>query len=286
MNKVGITSTSRFFYIIFRTFGLWFSTDSVVYKIYAVFMHVTFTLMFTVFMVMNLLLVSDIREATHALYMTLTIISMYIRVLCFLWYNSKIRLCLATIHDFDIESIEESNLLEIRLKPFLNLVIAFFIACIVTLVLAFVQVLFWREPGLPFPCWFPLDWKNNSRDYWVAYGYETCGMIMGLFTNVGIQMFSCYLMYMMRFWMEVLGVRLITFGDNVNIAENRSESTQKKIDETDVFIVQCISSHQTVLELKNAFQDSFAIAFFCDICTSGITICMLAYQLAVVSAIK
>lgn len=272
---------SRFFYIIFRIFGLWFSTDSRIYKIYALILHITFTVIFTVFMLMNLILVTNIREATHAFYMTFTIISMFTRVMCFLWHNSRIRLCLEPIHDFDIQTIDEAKLLERKLNSFMNLVIVFYVACIAVLIMAFVQVLFMTEPKLPFPSYYPLDWQHNRLDYWIVYFYQVGCLITGLNTNVGIQLFSCYLMHMLRFWMEVLGMRLVKLGSNVKDI-GRSETNTALKDNED-FIVKCIASHQTLTRLKNDFQISFTIAFFADICTGSITICMLAYQLAVVS---
>lgn len=110
--------------------------------------------------------------------------------------------------EFRLQNDDENNLVADRLKSYLKLWLGYYVMINVTGLAAYVSALYSTPLQLPFRAWYPIDWRHDKRQYWMAYTYQVVGMIMLANLNICIEIFPGYLMYMARLKMDILSLRL------------------------------------------------------------------------------
>lgn len=140
--------------------------------------------------------------------------------------------CFKSVNDFVIETEHETEFLQNRMEPFQKLALFYYILPNVCGINAYLKPLFAAKTELPFLGWYPLDWKNNSLDYWITYVYQVVGILIEINLNVTMELFPSYLMYMLSTQMEILGMRLERIStstcDNDVLAQNISFSINEQ----------------------------------------------------------
>lgn len=257
---IGPSPISKLLVFIFRISGLWYYPDTTVaYKLYAFLLHFVFSFLYTICFVVNVFFLTDVSDATDSLCITLTVVALLVKVFNFFWYNTLIQRNLEKIQQFQLIDDNEIRLVNSRTKMFSKLMVYYYCICNTTGITTFINAIFVTPPKLPFPGWYPMDWQHNNRDYWLTYFYQTLGMAMEINWNITIELFPCYVMFMISVKMELLGGRMANIkpmkiemmgDDGRTLMANRQvmdewdeEANQKSVR----MIADCIKVHQDIM---------------------------------------
>lgn len=236
MKIVGDSTLSKVLVFYFFICGLWskFEPNTIVSSSYYILSytgHLTLSFCYTGFMVVGLLFISDVNQITLSICVTFTCVAYVAKILNFYWHNDGMKKCFKSVNDFVLETEHETEFLQNRMEPFQKLALFYYILPNVCGITAYLKPLFAAKTELPFLGWYPLDWKNNSFDYWITYVYQVVGILIEINLNVTMELFPSYLMYMLSTQMEILGMRLERISsstcDNDLLAQNISFSTKE-----------------------------------------------------------
>lgn len=205
--RIGFTTLTRYFTYCFRFFGLWFG-DS-----HSSWLHTVHTGLVCAFyfvylscLATYLLFAEGLEDYVNAMYMSLTILSLFAKIINFVAQNGKIQRCLDQVHNFELENDEELRLYKARHKTFSRLMIYYYTVCYITALTGSVNAFF--QSSLPFRGSYPCDWRAGQNCYWAVFSYQTIGILLCVQLNVGLEQFTCFMMYEISVQLEILGERL------------------------------------------------------------------------------
>lgn len=183
-------------------------------------------------MVVSLVFISDVNEITLAICVTFTLVAYVVKIINFYWNNLGMKQCLRAVSDFVLENDDEFEFVEQRMEPFQRLALFYYIVPNLCGITAYLKPIFAVKTELPFIGWYPLDWRNNTMDYWIIYVYQVVGILIEINLNVTMELFPSYLMYMLSIQIEILGKRLERTGEQEseteNVFENISNNTREQ----------------------------------------------------------
>lgn len=222
---------NRILRICFKYFGLWFrESTSPQYKIYGFIMHLIFSVLFTLLMLLSVVFVTtSVSEATQALCVGIPMVVYVAKMINFVWYSKTIHRSLETVYNFELNHTKEEGVVLENLKPLVKLSILYVVLGNITIITACIQVLFMEEYRLPFVAWYAIDWKDNATNYWLLYAYQVFSMMMAVNLNSCIEVMPCFLMSMASTLMELLGERISKDG-----YQSIQRKEVRKIDEMSV----------------------------------------------------
>lgn len=216
--KVDESIISRLVVWVFFLFGQWSNeTTSILYHVYSFALHFGFVFLYLICMLINLIFITDVNETTHSLYVTLTELAFFLKVLNFFWFNRGMKECLATVVDFDLKNEKEAETVHKRMHFFNWLTFCYYVIPNLCAITASMKPLFVEKREIPFRGWYPLDWMNNDRDYLLVYAYQVIGIMIEVNLNVTLDLFPNYLMHMISIQMQILGKRLRNLGSYANV---------------------------------------------------------------------
>lgn len=202
--------------------------------------------MYLVCMILNFINIDTISNATDALFPTLTVAAHCLKVVNFYLNADGMQKIFEDIMKFQFKNDNEIRLTNERLRTLYKLSVCFLTTAHVTIILAFIRVLFiYDSPELPLQSWYPIDWKNVNSYYWIAYAYQMIGAIIILNVNGTLDLYSVFLMAIICKHIEILGDRLSTI--TVQYDEKTmypSSAEQERISEE---LVDCIKVHQNLI---------------------------------------
>lgn len=247
ITSIGYQLTSQVFLRMFQCSGIWFPGKlSYLYSVYAFMLYIFGSVAYAIFTAVNLGSAKSIADTTQGLFMITVVFSIFSKTTNFIYYNKRIRKLFHRIHnDFDLNTEFERNLVHTKLRSFLNIVIAFVVlnmACVST---GCISSALQPKKQLPFPTWYPLNWTVDKVSFWLAWSHISLATYLAIATNVGVQLFTSYLMFFMSVLMEVLGQRLCQLWSTV---EKNAEMKCKGNNSNDE-LISCIKMHQQILEL-------------------------------------
>lgn len=245
------TKLSSVILFILHIFGLWrnsntASTSLKLYKLYSYTIHFIFSLMYLMCMILNFINIDSIINATDALFPTLTVVAYCLKVVNFYVNADEMQKIFEDIMKFQFKNDNEIQLTNERLRSLYKLSVCFLTTAHVTIMLAFIRVLFiYDSPELPLQSWYPIDWKNVNLYYWIAYAYQMIGAILILNVNATLDLYSVFLMAIICKHIEIIGGRLA----NITVQyEKRTKypnlAEQERINEE---LIDCIKVHQNLI---------------------------------------
>ncbi|KAG4073266.1 hypothetical protein HA402_008612 [Bradysia odoriphaga] len=213
MKIVGDSSLSKVLVFYFFICGLWSTFEpntiaSALYYILSFTMHFTLSFCYTGFMVVGLLFISDVNQITLSICVTFTCVAYVAKIFNFYWHNAGMKSCLKRVNSFVLENDNEAQYMQNRMKLLQNIALFYYILPNICGVTAYLKPKFATETELPFLGWYPLQWENDSMDYWITYAYQVIGIFIEINLNVTMELFPSYLMHMLSIQMEILGMRL------------------------------------------------------------------------------
>lgn len=240
----------------FRICGLWpeQSKFTWLYRIYTLIFHLFFTIAFDFCKHINLFLETDLRLLTVGFFIFLAEISLVARSVNLLVNFNNITKCLNVAKEISLFDKNEVQIVRKNLSFFSKVMYFYMGSSTTACIFSWGAPLFSSEPMLPYPGsftnangrfvitteitksvagWYPIDWKTNTRSYWIAYWYQVIGTAYQAHAIVLLQLFSIYLMANIGARYEVLNYRLANLGE-------RTKRTETKF-------IECIKLHQEVV---------------------------------------
>ncbi|XP_037035068.1 odorant receptor 94b-like [Bradysia coprophila] len=169
------------------------------------------------------------------------------------------------INSVEMELYQRRQLLFTRILNFQLLMagLSVFFSC--------VSPYFLSEPSLPYPGWYPIDWRNDTTSYFVVFIYQFIGII---FVSHSIILMEAYAMYLM-----------IVAGSHLDILANRLETLGHKMTAIDIFEIKrsfridCIQTYTKIARFQNLIERIFSIPIFIQFLISGAILCVTVFQI-------
>lgn len=246
--EIGDTVSSRVMVWVLNKVGIWPPAGSIAYKIASMIFHLIFAYGYTMFLCLNLLFLADIGDLTDSLYMSLTCLGLCGKLTNFRYFMAKIQDSLEQIKRFPLISHSEDDFVRAKVKFFDTILFAYYSVSNLAGFAAYTYVLFDNGEGgraLPFHAWYPIDWRGSTRNYWLMYAYQVGGMMVLCNLNITMDLYACYVMYMISVKMEVLGKRL----QNI-VHHDRQETLQGnlKTGYEPNTLRACVGIHQNIIK--------------------------------------
>ncbi|XP_037031044.1 odorant receptor 94a-like [Bradysia coprophila] len=126
-----------------------------------------------------------------------------------------------------------------------------------------------------YPAWYPLDWYNERKYFWIVYCYQVVGICYEANAVVILEMFVIYLLIVAGAHLDILAMRLSKLG------ESAQDPTNIRSHEHD--LIQSIDVHNEILTFQQSVERTFSIPLFVQFIISGIILCITSFQIAIVS---
>lgn len=247
--------------LVFRSFGMWPSEKpSIFYRIYGISLLSIFSFLFTLTMLIQLFFFTKMEELTENSYMTLTEFALCVKILNFYLRSRSMQSHLITLNKFELHNDAERQHMNKRLKFMFFLLMTDFALTNSSHVSALSKILIFtskREFG--FPAWQPLDWENNTRDYWLSFTFQLIAMTITSNTNVVIQQFPSLMFCAVSAQMEILSMRMRSIGHKKIQKNSRlgakgdtvvNDVSQKESKQILQSLVESINLHHKILEYE------------------------------------
>lgn len=245
--------------LVFRSFGMWPSEKpSIFYRIYGISLLSIFSFLFTLTMFIQLFFFTKMEELTENSYMTLTEFALCVKILNFYLRSRSMQSHLITLNKFEMYNDAERQHMNKRLKFMFFLLMTDFALTNSSHVSTLSKILIFtskREFG--FSAWQPLDWENNTRDYWLSFTFQSIAMTITSNTNVVIQQFPSLMFCAVSAQMEILSMRLRSIGHKKIQKNSRlgakgdtvvNDVSQKESKQILQSLVESINLHHKILE--------------------------------------
>lgn len=209
-NSIGYQLTSQVFVRTFQYSGIWFPENvSYPYFFYAAVLYIFGSLLYAIATVVHLFSVKSVSDTTQAIFMLTILFSIFSKSTNFIYFNKRIKKLFHRMHnDFELYNEFERNLVNQKLRSFLNILIPFFVLCTVCVSSGCISSAVQPNTQLPFPTWYPLNWTVDKVSFWFAWSHISLATYLAIGTNAGVQLFSSYIMFFVSVLVEVLGQRL------------------------------------------------------------------------------
>lgn len=209
--RIGSSRLTRYFCTCFRVFGLWFDSKyaTQLNRVYTVAVCV-FYLVYLTCLMTYLFFTIDLEDTVNAMYMAMTILSLFVKIINLVAKNRQIRQCIKQVEDFELYNVEERRLYHKRHTHFARLMIYYYTVCYITGTASGINAVF--QGTLPFRGSYPCDWRQGGACYWSVYAYQMIGIMLCIQLNVTLEQFACFVMYEISIQLEIVGNRLEGIG--------------------------------------------------------------------------
>lgn len=243
---------SQILRLILYIFGLWPEPKThPLYKLYSTVLHIVVPLVYSICMSVNILKsINDVDHFTETLTSSLAVLSNFFKLVNYIYYKSNIIQCYTKLSEIQRNSRSNEKIFNSKLKNLNILTLMFYCGANCSVFAAIFKTLISTEFELPIPSWYPLDWKHNRRDYWIAYTYNTIGAFIVGNLNVTMDCYAYYLLAMVTAQFEMLFERIEELGkknhDNVGVD---TPSHKVALPDSVMSIKLCLKEHQNILLL-------------------------------------
>lgn len=246
--KIGHNNLSRTIHFFAKLLGIGFDpSSSLIYICYSYIFHAIFTFIFVLCLCLSIFFITSVNETTHCLYMSLTCLAFAFKVANYYYYHREIYTCLTAVRLFELNT-EEERLIYNRRNGVLSWIACFYyIIPTVCGASAYFKPFLNDDVELPFRAWYPFDWLNVEKYYWIAYGYQVFGMFLVILNNVTIDLTPAYLLNMMAIQTEILGLRFSKLGKGIPFEKVSLSQYDPEQRNNLRGLVDCIKLHQSIL---------------------------------------
>lgn len=242
---IGESAADKYIARVLYISGLWFDkTPSLPYRIHSFILLFVLLLPYVICLDIGVIISDNLAKATHALCASLPTSVFFAKAMNLYVNNQRIQSCLGRVHNFCLLDSDEKAFAKNQLGVFFKFTMSFLVICNVTITFICWRVMFVKEPELPFPAWYPLDWQHNNRDFWIAQSIQFYGMFIVANINVTLELFPCFFLMIIACQLKILGMRLQKLNSKCANEDNENtKSVEKLIDEnvkTHYFIMQLV----------------------------------------------
>ncbi|XP_030557982.1 odorant receptor 59a-like [Drosophila novamexicana] len=162
--------------------------------------------------------------------------------------------------DLRIKSAPEKAIysqLRTQLRNILYVVIGIYLPIGVFAEFSFI---FKAEPALMYPAWFPFDYVNSTRNFYIAHVYQIMGIGFQILQNYANDCFPAVMLCLISAHIKMLYVRFEQVGeDDAKDAEDQLEA--------------CITDHKRLLELFRTIESFMSLPMLIQFAVTGLNIC-------------
>lgn len=222
----------------FRICALWPAKSKYrwIYILYSIIFHSIFTVAYISLKLANLFIETDLNLLTIGFSIFLAEVSLVGRIINLFVNFDDIILCLNLVKGLQLSDENEHRIVKKNLSFFSDIMrfcISFSTcACLVS----WGAPLFASETKLPYPGWYPIDWKGNRKDYWTVFWYQVISVAFEAHAIILLQLFSIYWMMIVGAHFDVLNYRL----------ENMGKFGKTAV-ETEQEFVECVKFHLDII---------------------------------------
>lgn len=228
---------------VFNIIGLWPKEQGKthLYKLYGIIMFILFSLLVTISMIIELFLFTEMENLTDNMYMALTEFALLIKIINFYSRLDSMQHQLRIVQNFRLESVDEVKQFDRRLNFIFWILMLDFISTGLAVTNAMIKSLLSKsgEWLLLFPAWYPIDWRNDRKSFWMSFGHQYLALILTSNLNVAIEMYPNFLLFMISAEMEILGGRLNVLG------------YEKRLNDDCVIVTNSAKQNEILKQLKS-----------------------------------
>lgn len=209
------------------------------YNCISVTVFIIFVFLYDFLMCASVLFIEDVQEATENLHTSLTFLTTFGKALNYRFLFGRIQGLFRMSETFQLENVYESQFADRQMVRFNKLVT--FLYCSANSAVSFscIATVFSDTPRLPFPSWYPFDWKTNSTTYAWLYTYQVIGVMIQSNLNISLDLLTAYFMHVASVQLQILGVRLEKLG-KINGDGRPNQKTNTKD------MIRCISAYNRI----------------------------------------
>lgn len=235
MITIGKSSTDKYITTVYYLAGLWFDKNPTLrYRIHSFILIFVLLLSWVFCSFIGLVLSDSLSKVTHALCTSLPISVLFAKAMNLYVHNEKIQGCLKRVQDFRLYDAEEKKFIDKELSLFFKLTVFYATICNLAITVVCWRIMLDEHPDLPFAAWYPLDWKHNSRDFWIAHSIQFYGMLLAVHINVCCELLPCFMLTMIGCQLDILGMRLKKLNNERNKTMEIVEKSKKLDNERNI----------------------------------------------------
>ncbi|BFG04745.1 odorant receptor 59a-like [Drosophila madeirensis] len=148
--------------------------------------------------------------------------------------------------------------LKVQLRTILYAFIAIYMLCGIFAELSFISK---EERGLMYPAYFPFDWLNSTRNYYIANVYQIVGVSFQLVQNYANDCFPAVVLCLISSHVKMLYSRFEDIGKDTTI------DAEKQLED-------CITDHKRLLELFRCIEGFMSLPMFIQFTIAALNVCI------------
>ncbi|CAD7085734.1 unnamed protein product [Hermetia illucens] len=240
MRKVNSNRALEVLWVSMRILGLDPpEKHKVIYQVYSLCLNSTITFYYPISMIVNMFLLDTKKEVVSNLTLTISMFVCAMKTLNNYLKRKelrKIRDYLAKL-DVDVKFAADEEYLEYIVKVSFRYFVFYAAAFGLVIATCELPVMFAHERRLLYPAWFPWDWKNSTRIYYIIHSYQLIGIVIQIYQNLLNDTIPGILMWLLKGHLHVLKSRIerVGYDKSLSAEENYTE------------LVACIKSHKICL---------------------------------------
>lgn len=238
--------------IVFGIIGLWRPKwiSPNIYKYYSIFIIFTFPFLLTLTMLINLIFLKDKEQLTDSMYMTLTQLALFLKICNFCARNRSIQSLLTTVQSFELENSREETIYQKKIRFYFRILVINYFFTNWSHVMLQLRALSSSVYVDAFPAWYPFEPEEFSFvKYWTIYFHQFVGILLTSNSNVTIEMYPNFMLYMVSSQMDILCDRLKNIGYQKQKVDYSNKKNQMGIDQRETLFIlkKCVKTHQDIL---------------------------------------
>ncbi|KAH8321374.1 hypothetical protein KR074_003441, partial [Drosophila pseudoananassae] len=147
---------------------------------------------------------------------------------------------------------------KVQLRNVLYIFIGIYMPCALFAELMFI---FKEERGLMYPAWFPFDWLNSTRYYYMANLYQIGGITFQLLQNYVSDCFPAVALCLISSHVKMLYNRFEEVG------EDSEKDAEKELE-------ACITDHKNLLELFRRVEAFVSLPMLIQFTVTALNVCI------------
>ncbi|KAG4074578.1 hypothetical protein HA402_004449 [Bradysia odoriphaga] len=246
-----ITGMMRFFIVC----GVWPIAKRFrwLYAIYSLMFHLVFHVFYISCKFLNFFFETNVALLSVGFFIFLAELSLVIRIINLLANFEKVLICLKMVADFRIYDENEGILMNKHLSSFSTVMKCYLSAGTSACIFSWIAPLLSSEPMLPYPSWYPLDWKNDQPSYWISYSYQVVTTTFQVPCIILLQLLPVYFLAVIGAQLDILKCRLEGLGN-----------TEKEMFpiKSELELVDCVVIHNGILSFCMVFLFEIFLACY------------------------
>lgn len=234
---------------ILRAVGMWPTGDSYTagYKLYALLLILTFPTILTLTMLIQLVLFTEMAEASENMYMALTHLSFLFKIFNFVCRWQSMQSVHRTISNFELETVDEVKHFNGKMRNVYIVTVMFLTSSNIANVSTALKAIFSTENLLTYPAWYPGQWSNGGVKYLLVFVHQMIGACLSCNWHPAIEMYANIMLLSIGVQLDILGMRLHAIG--YDVADNSLNTEMQRIQHLEK-LINCIRLHRKILTLS------------------------------------